>query len=120
MNSDHVAVRHAVNDPWSDRDAGDTDRANHGTLSVRHEHIHARRRYGRVDPLQIHVGNFNAEGIQLRTRACLAKREPAEPAIEIAAQGNKPGRPILFGERELTRARSAALTATPLLMAGAP
>lgn len=33
--------------------------------------------------------------------AC-AKREPGEPAIEIAAEGNKPRRPILFGERAST------------------
>src|SRR5689334_20463845 len=91
MNSDQVAVRHTVNRPWRDRDAGDTDRANHGTLSVRHDHIHARGRYGRVAPLQVHVRNFNAEEIQ-----------PGEPATEIAAQRNKPRRPILFSERAST------------------
>ena len=120
MNSDQVAVRHTVNGPWRDRDAGDTDRANHRTLSVRHEHIHARRRYGRVDPLQIHVRNFNAEGIQPGTRACLAKREPGEPAIEIATQGNKPRWPILFGERASThKGKKRCIDGDPLRMAGA-
>jgi len=40
--------------------------------------------------------NFYAEGIQLRTRACLAKRQPCQSAIKVAAHGDEPRRPILL------------------------
>ena len=51
-----------------------------------------------IRSFQIHIWNFNAKGIQLRTGACLAKRKPREPAVEIAAQRNKSGQPVLLGE----------------------
>jgi hypothetical protein len=74
MYGDHVAVCDTVHRPRGYRDPGHIDWADHKTLPIRHKHIHIRRRYSRVYPLQIDVRNFYAEGIQLGTRACLAKR----------------------------------------------
>src|ERR1700716_1341675 len=61
MNGDDVAVWNTVHDPRTYGYAGDTDRANHGTLPIRHKHIHTGRRYGRVHVFQIHIWNFNAK-----------------------------------------------------------
>ena len=69
MYGDHVAVGETVHRPRGYRDAGHIDWANYWTLPIRHEHIHIRGRYRRVYPLQIHVWNFYAEGIQLFAQA---------------------------------------------------
>ena len=98
MNGDHVAVRTTVYNARTYRDVRHTDRADNWALPIRHKHIHARRRYRPIHSFQIHIWNFNAKGIQLRTGACLAKRKPREPAVEIAAQRNKSGQPVLLGE----------------------
>src|SRR4051812_27122430 len=96
MYGDHVAVGETVDRPRGYRDAGHIDWANYWTLPIRHEHIHIRGRYRRVYPLQIDVRNFYAEGIQLRTGACLAKRQPCQSAIKVAAHGDEPRGSVLL------------------------
>ena len=126
MHSDHVAVRHTVNGPWRDRDAGDTDRANHGTLSVRHERIHARRRYGRVDPLQIHVPpdvgriikkagtpnrhirDADPDRLLPNDRSAESRLDQSGPPSIVAVQNVAGGRQLALGSRKFRRGGNPA------------
>ena len=96
MYDNHVAVCNTIHRPRAYGDLGHIDWADYRTLPIRHKHIHIRGRYRRVYPLQIDVRNFYVEGIQIRTRACLAKRQPCQSAIKVAAHGNEPRRPIML------------------------
>ena len=98
MNGDYVAVRTTVYNARTYRDVRHTDRTDNRALPIRHKHIHARGGYRPIYSFQIHIRNFNAKGMQLRTGTCLAKRKPREPAVEIAAHRNKSGQPVLLGE----------------------
>jgi hypothetical protein len=76
MYGDYVAVWQTVNRPRAYRDPRHIDWTDHRTLPIGHKHIHSGGRYRRVYLLQIDVRNFYAEGTQLSTGTCLAKRQP--------------------------------------------